>query len=213
MDYVELQKAIRDYLECDEETFQQNIERFVRNAENRIYLNVRTPDSRYNAGGTLVAATSTQECPPDLLEPLEFMVTINSVPTHLLLKEPSFISEAYAGVANGAPRYYAILNTAPDNSIVFLLGPTPDVEYDYTVRYIRTPPSIVDVTETYVGTFGPNALLYQSLVEGYTFLKGDPDLLKFYSDKAEASLADFRRICEGVQHMDTYRNPELRVPV
>lgn len=212
MDYAELTKALRDYLKCDEETFQQNVEQFVRAAERRIYLYARTPDSRTTTTGTLTGLAPTLQLPDDFQEPLQFMVTISGTPTNLLLKEPSFISEAYAG-STGTPRYYGVLSAGDDTTIVFTLGPTPDVDYDYELRYIRRPPSIVDMNTTWLGEQAHTALLYCSIVEGYTFLKGDADLMKLYSDRALVELDAVKRLTEGVMHMDVYRNPELRVAV
>lgn len=209
MVYSELKQAIADELVTDEETFQRNVDMFIRTAERRIYASVRTPDSRATVGGTFSVQLVDTE--PDFQDPLEFTVTISGAPKALLLKEPSFITEAYP-VGTGAPRYYAILDS-DSNATRLMVGPAPDIEYTYKLRYLRIPPSIIEAQSTWLGDHAHHALLYESLVDAYIYLKGDPVQLKTFRDLALEARDQLKVQCELVQHMDAYRNPEIRTPV
>ena len=48
-------------------------------------------------------------------------------------------------------------------------------------------------------------LLYGSLVEAYTFMKGEADMVKLYSDRYTEALALAKRLGDGMERTDAYR--------
>lgn len=215
MNASELRNAVSAFLESDDPVFQQNIDTFIRTSERSIYSAIRTVDSRGSVLGTFSSAQV--DSPEDFQDPLQFIVTTTTPYTQLLLKEPSYITEAY-GNAVGTPRYYAVLSAGvtPASIVTFLIGPAPDTVYDYELRYIRTPPSIIDVGNTWLGDHAHPALLYGSLLEGGRFLKladgaAGSEQMKGFTEQYAFAMAALKELCEGVQHMDTYRNPEVRM--
>ena len=142
--------------------------------------------------------------------------------TPVLQKELSWIREAYAGPAEtGTPRYYAIDYVAGAGSgqgisnqqIGFRFGPWPDTTYFCTLDYFGQSPSIVDYGGSWYGNVCPDLLLYECLVEAYAYLKGDPDMLKFVTDRAGEERARVQRMAESLQQQDAFRNGDIRRPI
>lgn len=210
MDYTQLRTAIGDILASDAPQFQANLDTFIRVAEARLYGKFRTPDSRTSTTATITDASATFDTPDDFREPLNLISTASgAAATSLLLKEPSFIYEACP--AAGAPRFYAILEGSTSQlGAKILVGPTQASGFAYQLFYVRKPPSIIDQSDTWLSQHGEASLLYEALIEGCTFQKGEPDLLKVYAERAQENEADLRRLCEGMLHMDAFRNPEMR---
>jgi len=119
--------------------------------------------------------------------------------SYLLLKDYNFLQE-YAPVdaTTGTPKYYAFYNDAedvtPTNAGTFSFAPVSSGDFDYETLYFFQPASLVTVdvavadTETWLSTHGANALLYACLVEAYTFMKGESDLMQLYDAKFKEAL-------------------------
>jgi hypothetical protein len=230
MTYGELVHSIADFLETDEETFVTHVDDFIRSAENRIYSAITTPDCRgYSAQGRVPPTDpSTIETPANCLRPLDLIVAgvYGSMQPPLLLKEPSFIHEAYPGGATGAPKFYAIYGsgTIRAGSTLLQVAPSPPFPADYILHYFGHPtvtPTLDDISgatgidekETWLSHHAPEALLYESLVEGYTYQKGagsqdGNSMLEVYKFRAGEAQAQLRRLVEGLQKVDQFRNPE-----
>lgn len=63
-----------------------------------------------------------------------------------------------------------------------------------------------DTTLTWVSENAPNAILYGSLIEAYTFMKGEADVLKMYNDRFSESLIRMKDYGEARENADAYRN-------
>ena len=190
MNYSELTQAIKDYTENTETTFVDNIDDFVRQAEERIYRDVIIPELKKNATGNVSEGNQYLGRPSDFLSTFSLAVSNNGEYTYLLEKEVNFIREAYPNSGTrGLPKYYAIFDgdgASSDGN--FIIGPTPDASYPMELHYYYDPPSIVTADTSWLGDNAETTLLYGSLIEAYTFMKGEPDILQLYQQRYESAL-------------------------
>jgi len=147
MNYVQLYQAVQDYSENTESLFVNNISRFVIEAENRIYNSVQIPALRKNVTGTLTQSNQYLSCPNDYLSTFSLAVVDgDGAYNYLLNKDVNFIREAYPIPAStGLPRYYALFGSqyTDQNELSFIMGPTPDANYQAELHYFYYPVSIV----------------------------------------------------------------------
>ena len=168
--YTTLTQAIKDYANTNETTFNNNIDNFIRSAEDRILRTCQLPNFRKNVEGQMSAGTQYLATPSDFLAPFSLSVTDSNKQSFLLLKEVAFLREAYPNASvEGEPKYYALFD---DDT--FMLAPTPTSGYTTELHYFYSPPSITEVAggETWLGTNAPECLLYGSMVQANLFLKG-----------------------------------------
>lgn len=208
MTYDELVSLIQDYCENSETTFVANIPTFVRQAEQRIYRTVMLPEFRETA--TLSATSGTQYVarPADFLSVFSMaVISAAGEYTYLLDKDVNFMREAYPDpTSTGRPKYYGQYDGddgASEGNFIF--GPTPDADYQIELHYYRDPESIVTAGTSWLGTNADTALLYGALVEAYTYMKGDADLMKTYLDRHNEALAQLGMI-DARANRDDYRD-------
>jgi hypothetical protein len=207
--YEQLVEAIYGYLQTDVNGFPTtDVDTVIRQAEQRIYYDVQIPVLKKNVTGSVTSGNRYLTTPSDFLSVYSIAVNNDGTYEYLLPKDVSFLREAYPGTATtGVPRYYALF----DND-TFLLAPPPDDNYAVELHYFHEPPSIVDETAgTWLSENAENALLYGCLFEGYTYLKGEADLISLYAGKYKEAVEALRTIGEGRNRADTYRNTEPRV--
>ena len=130
----------------------------------------------------------------------------------------NFIREAYPVnnvAARGLPKHYAIFGPRSDdpNELSFIVGPTPDAAYSVELHYYFYPESIVTAGDTWLGENFDSALLNGALVEAIRYMKGEPDMVKFYQDMYLQSIALLKNLGDGKQRMDAYRDGQVRVQV
>lgn len=151
-------------------------------------------------------------------------VVFRSDYNYLLNKDVNFIRQAFPSVSYKAmPKYYAIFGPTTDASVPpqltdyqsFILGPTPDAGYVVELHYYFYPESITVAAdgETWLGNNFDTVLLYGSLIEAYTYLKGETDLLQLYDAKYKEALALAKRLGDGMDRQDAYRSGQFRQPV
>jgi hypothetical protein len=223
MNYTELTTAIQDYTE---NTFSPSqLATFVQQAEERIFNTVQFPSLRKNVTGTTTASNKYLSSPGDFLAVYSLAV-IDATGRYefLLNKDVNFIRQAYPNPAStGIPKYYALFgptttnNNPPviTNELSFILGPTPNAAYSVELHYFFYPQSI---SESPTGTswLGDNfdpVLLYGSLVEANTFMKGEPDMTAMYEAKYKEALAMAKRLGDGLERQDAYRSGQYRQAV
>jgi len=187
MNYTQLTDALKDYLETTETSFVANIPMFVRQAEERIYRSVQIPELRKNATAATTAGNQYLARPSDFLSVFSLaVVEADGDYVYLYDKDVNFIREAYPrSSTQGFPKYYAQFDG--DQTGVtqgnFILGPTPNAVYTVELHYYYDPPSIVDTGTSWLGDNAESVLLYGSLIEAYTYLKGDADMLQLYTNR------------------------------
>lgn len=198
MNYTELTQAVQDYTENAETTFVTQIPTFVRQAEERIFRTVMIPELRKNVTGTTTSDDQYLIRPSDLLSVFSFAVVDGSGDyTYLRDKDVNFIREAYPGpTSTGIPLFYAQFEGDSDVSVdgYFVLGPTPDAAYTVELYYFYEPASIVTEATSWLGDNAETVLLYGTLIEAYTFMKGDADLMQVYASRYEEALAQLRAL-------------------
>lgn len=204
MNYAELVDAVQDYTANTDATFVANIPNFVRAAEKRIYNAVDLPVESQAATTNLTVGDRFLTLPTDTRN-IQYMHSLGASGTGsaslLLEKGVSFMRECYPDAAtSGEPKFYARW----DQHTV-LLAPTPDQTYQVEMQYTALPESIVTAGTTWLGDEHDNTLLYGTLVEAYTFMKGDEDLLKQYASMFADGVAALREYVNKGVKIDDYR--------
>jgi hypothetical protein len=239
MTYTELVAAIQSYTEnqfpttylADNTTVSSTtqINTLIEQAEQRIYNSVQFPSIRKNQYSLITANNKYVSLPNDFLAVYSLAlvtgVTGANLDTgtfeYLLNKDANFIRQAYpAPNSTGEPKYYAlfgptIVSSAITNELSLILGPTPDAAYYVELHYYYYPESITTVAsgQTWLGDNFDTVLLYGSLVEAYTYMKGETDMIALYDTKYKEALALAKRLGDGMERQDAYRSGQVRIAV
>jgi hypothetical protein len=192
---------------------------FITQAEQRIYNTVQFPSLRKNVIGQTTTNNKYLGCPTDFLAAYSMaVINADSEQEFLLNKDVNFIRQAYPKATDTAiPKYYALFGpqSTAENELTFILGPTPDAAYDVELHYYYYPESITTVSggQTWLGDNFDTVLLYGSLVEAITFMKGEQDLIQLYDGKYKEALALAKRLGDGMERQDAYRSGQFRQAV
>jgi len=210
--FTTLKTAIQDYTQNTESTFVTNLPTLIVQAENRIIKSVELPNFRQNVTGTLTSGNPYLSTPSDYLYPFSLAVLDSSNNyDYLLNKDVSFIREAYPTASTtGSPKFYAQFD---DDT--FIVAPTPDANLTVELHYFYIPESITVASsgESWLGTNATEALLYASLVEAYTFMKGEPDILVNYEKRFQEALQRLTLESDGYNRKDAFRDGYRKVNV
>ena len=202
--YAQLKTAIQDYTENTETSFVTNLPTFIKNAEQRIFKLVDLEVFRKNATSTLSQNDPYLSVPTDYLASFSFSVTSSNIKTFLLQKDVNYLQEYTPNPATtGLPKYYAFFDI--DN---FIVAPTPDSNYAVELHYYYRPASLTagaDSGNTWLSENAPNAMLYGSLVEAYTYMKGEQDLMVVYEKQFQEALSRIKDLAEARENSDAYR--------
>ena len=237
MTYTELITAIQTYTE---NTFPSTtladgtvvssttqLNRFITQTEQRIYNTVQFPSIRKNQYSAITANNKYVSLPDDFLSvySLALVTSVTSANlntgtfTYLLNKDVNFIREAYPTPnSTGEPKYYALFGPTVSGATIttelsLILGPTPDALYYVELHYYYYPESITTAVTTWLGDNFDTVLLYGSLVEAYTYMKGEADIIGLYDTKYKEALALAKRLGDGMERQDAYRSGQYRQAV
>jgi len=220
MNYSQLSDAIQAYTENTEANFIAEIPVFVQQAEQRIYNTVQFPSLRKNVTGSTSANNKYLGCPDDFLAVYSMAVIDGTLASgtyeYLLNKDVNFIRQSYPQADDtGLPKYYALFGPQSNdpNELSFILGPTPDASYNVELHYYYYPESIVTAGTTWLGDNFDSVLLYGSLVEAYTYMKGEADMMQTYNTKYQEALMLAKRLGDGMERQDAYRSGQYRQKV
>jgi hypothetical protein len=225
MNYTALTAAICDYTQNFEQDFVDNIPVFVRQAEQRIYNTVQFPSLRKNMTGVLSSGNKYLSAPDDFLATYSLaVVKADGSYEYLLNKDVNFIRQAYpTPTSTGLPKYYALFGPTTmsgyppiiTNELSFIVGPTPDAGYTVELHFYYYPESISVAAsgQTWLGDNFDSVLLYGSLVEAVTFMKGEADMVTLYNTKYTEALALAKRLGDGMERQDAYRSGQYRQAV
>lgn len=215
MNYTELVTEIQSYTENQFVT--ADINTFIEQAEQRVYNSVQLPAFRKNVIGQVTLGNKYLTIPTDWLATFSLAVIglVGGIPsqdgefTYLLNKDVNFIRAAYPTPTDtGLPEYYAVFD---QNS--FILGPTPDANYYIELHYYYYPESIVTASTTWLGNNFDSVLLYGSLLEAYTYMKGEQDVIAVYKQRYDEAMALLKQLGDGKDRGDAYRDGQVKYPV
>ena len=219
MNYDQLVESIKGYTENDFPdttgsggmSSTEQINTFIVNAEERIFNTVQLLELRKNVTGNCTANNKYLSVPSDWLATFSLALISPDTGsyTYLLNKDVSFIRAAFPNPnVTGPPTHYAFFDVDS-----FILGPTPDQNYGVELHYFYYPPSIVEAGTSWLGENFESALLYGSLLEAYTFMKGEPDIIAQYQKRYDEAMVLLKQLGEGKNRQDMYRTPQVRYPV
>ena len=212
MNYTQLVAEIQSYVEDQFTT--ENINTFITQAEQRIYNTVQLPALRKNVTGTCTSGNKYLAIPTGWLSTFSLaVINADNEYLYLLNKDVNFIRQSFPDTDAdfyGVPQYYAVF----DNS-AFILGPTPDANYDIELHYFYYPESITTVVggQTWIGDNFSSVLLYGSLLEAYTYMKGEQDVMAEYQKRYDDAMQLLIQLGDGKNRQDAYRSGQVRVPV
>jgi len=212
MNYSQLVAQIQDYTENQFTTTVINT--FITQAEQRIYNTVQLPALRKNVTGTTTSGNKYLAMPNNWLATFSLaVINASNEYTYLLNKDVNFIRQSFPDTDSdfyGTPQYYAVFD---QNS--FILGPTPDASYAVELHYFYYPESITTVAggQTWLGNNFDSTLLYGSLLEAYTYMKGEKDVLDNYRARYDEAMLLLKQLSDGKDRQDAYRSGQVRYPV
>jgi hypothetical protein len=232
MNYSELFTQIQTYTENQfPDTFVQvttggsqtnvnavtQINTFIMQAEDRIYNSVQIPSLRKNVTGNCSSTSKYLACPNDYLSTYSLaVIKADGSYEYLLNKDVNFIRQSYPNpTSTGLPRYYALFGSRLNdpNELTFILGPSPDANYGAELHYFYYPESIVTNGTSWLGDNYSPVLLYGSLVEAYTYMKGEADMLQAYNAKYQEAMQQLNRLGTGLERGDSYRDGQAKIKV
>ena len=231
MNYTDLFNAVQSYSENtfpvfdlsdgSQDTTTEQINRFIQQAEQRIYNTIQFPSLRKNMTGNIQAGNKYLKAPDDFLAVYSLaVIDADGNYEYLLNKDVNYIRQAYPNPTTdtGLPRHYALFGPAIvgsqiTNELTFILGPTPDASYTVELHFYYYPESIVTAGTTWLGDNFDTVLLYGTLVEAYTYMKGESDMMSVYDAKYKEALALAKRLGDGMERQDAYRSGQYRQAV
>ena len=209
--FTTLKTAIQDYTQNTETTFTDQLSRFILNAEERILKECQLDVFRKSSQGSATSGNQYLSKPTDFLSQNSLSVINSSSKEFLLYKQVTMLQDYTPDpTTTGTPLYYADWDDE-----TFLLAPTPDSNFTMELHYFYRPTSITTSGDgtSWLGTNAELCLLYGSLCEAYVFMKGEPDLLKQYTERFLESIQWLKNLGEGKQTRDQYRYDRGRRPV
>ena len=220
MTFTELKTLVENFVESSETTFVASLNDFIKSAEDRIFELVQSDFFKKTVSGNVTTGNRFLTCPTDFVLSISLAVIDGNSDYHYLSKKhSSFMQEYSKDIADsslrGLPKYYADydkeLPTAADDGSTLLVAPVPDTNYSVELTYLHKPNSLVtDTTGTWLSTNARNALLYGTLVEAYTFLKGDQDIMALYENRFMQEIERLKNRAEARGRRDEYRYDSLR---
>lgn len=210
MNYTQLVNEIQSYTENQFQT--ADINTFIQQAEQRIYNSVQLPALRKNVTGGMTSGNKYLAMPSDWLATFSLaVINADNEYLYLLNKDVNFIRQSFPDTDSdfyGVPQYYAVFDQN-----TFILGPTPDANYNAELHYFYYPESIVTANTTWLGNNFSSTLLYGSLLEAYTYMKGEQDVINQYQKRYDEAMILLKQLSDGKDRQDAYRSGQVRYPV
>ena len=208
MNYNQLVAELQSYTE---NVFSvADINTFITQAEQRIANAVQLPASFKYSTLTTSIGVATLTLPADYLATFSVALQLPSgAQAYLVNKDFTFLREAFPTTATGQPQYYAL-----SQAYELTLAPIPSAVYPVNVAYYGYPDSItLPAGTSWLGDNFSSVLLYGSLVEAYTFMKGDQDVMALYDTKFKEAMGLLKQLADAKNRQDTFRSDQVRYPV
>lgn len=204
MNYTELKTNVNDI--CEQTFTDDQLAMFTKQAEQKIYTTVSLPALRKNQTGSLTSGNKYLTMPSGFLYAYSLAIVSGSDYIYLLDKDSNFMREAYPNPATtGVPVHYAVFDQTS-----FIVGPTPNANFDAEIHFAYYPESIVTAGTTWLGTEFDSALLNGALMEAIRFQKGEPDMIATYEKMYVQSIALLKNLGDGKLREDAYRSGQTR---
>ena len=223
MTLEELKTLIQNFTENEETTFVNTLNDFIINAEERLFHLIKLDFFRKNVTGNLTTGNTYLTAPSDFQMSFSLAVIDGNGDYHYLdKKHTSFMREfspdPTATSERGRPKYYGDfdkeLSTGSDNGSTLIVAPVPDQDYNVELHYLYEPLSLTSQTSgTWISQNARNALLYGCLVEAYTFMKGEQDMMALYENRFNKEVSRLKNLAEARGRQDEYRYDSLRTQV
>ena len=205
--FTTLKSAIQDYTNNTESSFVSNLDEFIVVTEDRIQKLVELPIFRKNVTAVVTSGNQYLTMPADFLAPYSLAVD-DSGYEYRDFKDVTFIRSSYpVASATGVPKYYAIYD---ENS--FIMAPTPSSGFTVELHYQYKPPSISTTGDgtSWLGTNAADCILYGCLVEAYTYMKGEPDIIMNYDKRFMQAIDRLKVLGEGRNTKDENKTGTTR---
>ena len=207
--YATLKTAVQNYTQNDETSFVTNLPTFIRLAEERILKSVQLNIFQKNVSGSMSSSNQYLAVPSDFLSPFSLNITNSSSFEYLQFKSLEFVQTYNPNSSTtGTPKYYAQFDVD-----YFILAPTPNVNFTVNLSYFYRPLSLTagsDSGTTWLSENAEIALLYGSLLESYTYMKGEPDLISLYNSRFLEALGRLKDLGEAKEVSDEYNLGQIR---
>ena len=223
MTLAELKTLIQNFTENEETTFVNTLDDFIVNAEERLFHLIQLDFFRKNVTGNLTTGNTYLTAPSDFQMSFSLAVIDGNGDYNYLEKKHTTFMREYAPdptdtSARGLPKYYADfdkeLSTGSDNGSTLIVAPVPDQDYNVELHYLYEPASLTSQTAgTWLSQNARNALLYGCLVEAYTFMKGEQDMMALYENRFNQEVSRLKNLAEARGRQDEYRYDSLRTQV
>ena len=239
--YDNLVTDMRNYTEVDSNVLTAALcNRFIENAEYRIFYDVPSDNNRFVSEGNLAVDDNTINVPGLGTKGNTGTVFVRGVEvfnstsattgpgTWLIKKDQTYLSEYVDRLTGteggqpdqdvtGFPKYYAMFGGATGTSDTtsggLYIAPTPDATYSFRIYYDMVPKSLTTTATTYISQYFPQGLLYATLVEAFGYLKGPMDMLTLYENKYKQELQKFAGVQIGRRRRDDYTDGTVRIPI
>ncbi len=223
MTLAELKTLIQNFTENEETTFVNTLDDFIVNAEERLFHLIQLDFFRKNVTGNLTTGNTYLTAPSDFQMSFSLAIIDGNGDYNYLEKKHTTFMREYAPDptdtnARGLPKYYADfdkeLSTGSDNGSTLIVAPVPDQDYNVELHYLYEPASLTSQTSgTWISQNARNALLYGCLVEAYTFMKGEQDMMALYENRFNQEVSRLKNLAEARGRQDEYRYDSLRTQV
>ena len=204
-DYATLCNQLEDI--CVQTFTADQLSLFFKNAEQKIYTTVDLPAFRKNQTGSLTSGNKYLTMPTGMLYVYSLaVIDAGGDYYYLLNKDVNFIREAYPSPSDtGQPKHYAVFDQN-----TFILGPTPNLNYNSEIHFSYYPESIVTAGTTWLGDEFDSALLNGALVEAIRFQKGEADMVALYEKLYVQALTLLVNVGDGKLRGDAYRDGQIK---
>ena len=218
-----LETDIKGYTEVNSNVFTTAVlNRFITNAEARIYRSVDADLERHYATSSLVVGNRYVTIPDDL-RTIRYVQLTDAAgnQTYLDQRDPSFMAEYYPtpnSQSTDIPKYYGNWDEE-----FWVVAPTPNTAFTITLAYNKDPISLTNTTlpagepastnGTYLSNKYPDLILYASLVNAYGYLKGPTDMIQYYQGQYKEAIETYSIEQEGRRRRNEYNDGVTRIPL
>jgi hypothetical protein len=211
MTYNELVTNIRNYTEVDANVFSDSvINTFITLAENKILRDIDLDVFKIESSANMTSGNKFLTAPTDILTHRYMMITAAGEQIFLDFRDTSFMKEYWPdGTATGVPKYYSVWDQN-----TFYIAPTPAQAYAVELGYIYRPAQLSPATPTtWISTNAPEALFYACLIQAYSYTKGPPDMLAYFTNSYREAMEGLGIEQQGRRRRDEYRDGMVRIKV